>query len=510
MNFKAGVWQNEINVEDFILQNYELYEGDESFLAPPTERTNRVRKKMDELLVMERERNGCYATDNRIVSGVLNDFAPGYVSKEDDIIIGLQTDEPLKRAINPYGGLKMTRDALEAYGDKLHPDVEQEFQYRVTHNDAVFSVYTPEMRAARSAGLLTGLPDAYGRGRIIGDYRRVALYGIDHLIEAKETDRREYQIRKMKEGLHTFSMQKLEELHHQIVALKQIKEMAQNHGFDISKPATCAKEAVQWLYFGYLAGIKSQNGAAMSLGRTSTFLDIYMAHDMKEGKLTESEAQELMDDFAVKLRMARHLRTPEYNELFGGDPMWITECIGGMTNDGKPLVTKNSFRILHSLYNLGTCAEPNLTVLWSLGLPENFKRYCAKVSCDTDAIQYENDDVMRPAGFGDDYAIACCVSAMKVGKDMQFFGARCNLAKLMLLALNGGKDEKSGKQIGPVREAFTGDVLDYDWLMEALEFYRPWMTNLYVNTMNVIHCMHDKYAYEASQMALHEIGRAHV
>ncbi|MFI3249686.1 MAG: formate C-acetyltransferase [Eubacteriales bacterium] len=500
--FKAGIWQVEINVENFIETNYTLYQGDENFLEKPTKRTQKVREMMDELLVTERERGGCYATDNRVVAGVLA-FEPGYVSKELDIIVGLQTDEPLKRPINPFGGLKMTRDALEAYGAHLDPVVEQEFSHRVTHNEGVFSVYTPEMRAARSAGLLTGLPDAYGRGRIIGDYRRVALYGIDRLFEVRISDRAHYQTEQMALGLQQESIQKLEEMHHQINGLKEIKEMAQAYGFDISKPATNAKEAVQWLYFGYLAGIKSQNGAAMSLGRVSTFLDIYMEHDLKNGIITESEAQELMDDFTIKLRLARHLRTPEYNELFGGDPMWITECIGGMTLDGKPLVTKNSFRILHCLYNLGTCAEPNLTVLWSVNLPETFKKYCAKVSCDTDAIQYENDDVMRP-DFGQDYSIACCVSAMKVGKDMQFFGARCNLAKLMLLALNGGKDEKTGKQIGPVREPFKGDVLDYDWLMEGMNFYRPWLTNLYVNTMNVIHCMHDKYAYEAAQMALHD------
>ncbi len=503
MNFKAGKWQNEINVEDFILSNYTLYEGDDTFLAGPTDRTNRVRKIMDEELVKERENNGCRATDNRIVTGILA-FENGYVSKEDDIIVGLQTDMPLKRPINPFGGLKMTKDALEAYGDKLDPAVEEEFKYRQTHNDGVFSIYTPEMRACRRAGILTGLPDAYGRGRIIGDYRRVALYGIDRLLEQKEADRRAIQLKEMEAGFQQNTMQDLEELHFQIQALKDIKQLGANYGFDISKPATNAKEAVQWLYFGYLAAIKQQNGAAMSMGRVSTFLDIFMEHDIKEGKLTESEAQELMDDFAIKLRLARHLRTPEYNELFGGDPMWITECIGGMTMDGKALVTKNSFRILHSLYNLGTCAEPNLTVLWSKDLPHSFKRFCAKVSCDTDAIQYENDDVMRPNGFGHDYAIACCVSAMRVGKDMQFFGARCNLAKLILMTLNGGKDEKSGVQVGPVREPFKGDVVDYAWVEENLKFYRAWLAKLYVNTMNAIHYSHDKYAYESAQMSLHD------
>ncbi len=502
MNFIPGIWQTEINVEDFILKNYTLYQGDESFLAEATPRTHRVRKLMDEALEEERRRKGCFATDNRTVTGILA-FDNGYLSKRDDIILGLQTDMPLKRPINPFGGLNMTRDALEAYGDSLHPDVEAEFRYRTTHNQGVFSVYTPEMRTARSAGLLTGLPDAYGRGRIIGDYRRVALYGIDRLIEAKEADRRAMQIQGMEAGLNAQTIQNLEELHLQLVALAEMKEMAKSYGYDIAFPASNAKEAVQWVYFGYLAGIKQQNGAAMSLGRVSTFLDIYLEHDLQAGLLTESEAQELMDDFTIKLRLARHLRTPEYNELFGGDPMWITECIGGLSPEGKPLVTKNSYRILHCLYNLGTCAEPNLTILWSEKLPENFKRYCAKVSCDTDAIQYENDDVMRP-GFGGDYAIACCVSAMKVGKDMQFFGARANLAKMLLLALNGGRDENTGKQIAPKREAFAGEVLDYQWVTQAMDFYRPWLTNLYVNTMNMIHCMHDKYAYESAQMALHD------
>ncbi|MFI3114960.1 MAG: formate C-acetyltransferase [Clostridia bacterium] len=496
--FKPGVWEEEINVANFIKENYTLYIGDDSFLEGPTERTLKIRDILDDYLVKERENDGCYKVDNRVVTGILA-FENGYVDKDLDLIVGLQTDEPLKRAINPFGGLRMTSDALKAYGSELDPAVLQEFKYRKTHNDGVFSAYNPEMRAARSAGILTGLPDAYGRGRIIGDYRRIALYGIDTLIECREQDR----IKLQSQNMNANTILDVEENYHQIAALKSIKQLAQNYGYDISNPATNAREAIQWLYFGYLAAIKQQNGAAMSLGRTSTFLDIYIERDIQNGILTESQAQELMDDFTVKLRLARHLRTPEYNELFGGDPMWITECIGGMTVEGKPLVTKNSFRMLHCLYNLHESAEPNLTVLWSLQLPENFKKYCAKVSCDTDAIQYENDDVMRPK-FDDDYAIACCVSAMRVGKDMQFFGARTNLAKLLLMSLNGGRDEKTGKQVGPVRESYKGDVLDYDTVMEAFEFYRSWIANLYVNTMNVIHFMHDKYAYESAQMSLHD------
>lgn len=497
-NFKSGIWQEEINVSNFIKENYTLYVGDDSFLEGPTERTVKVREKMDEFLRLERENDGCYKVDNRIVTTVTA-FENGYVDRDLDIIVGLQTDEPLKRPINPFGGLKMTKESLKAYGSDLDPIVTEEFKYRKTHNDGVFSAYTPEMRLARSAGILTGLPDAYGRGRIIGDYRRIALYGIDTLIEQKQKDRAILQAKPMCAS----NIQYVEENFEQLKSLEDIKTLAKNYGFDISNPAQTAKEAIQWLYFGYLSAIKQQNGAATSLGRTSTFLDIYIERDIKNGVLTESEAQELMDDFTVKLRLARHLRTPEYNDLFGGDPMWITECIGGITDDGRPLVTKNSYRMLHCLYNLNSSAEPNLTVLWSLSLPESFKKYCAKVSCDTDAIQYENDDVMRPK-FSDDYSIACCVSAMKVGKDMQFFGARANLAKLLLMAINGGRDEKTGKQIGPEMPIFDGDVLDYETVISRLDFYRSWLAKLYVNTMNVIHFMHDKYAYESAQMALHD------
>ncbi len=496
--FKAGSWQTEIDVFDFIVSNYTLYNGDESFLAEPTERTLVVRDIMDDLLKQERMAGGTLKVDNRTVTGVLA-FEPGYVSKEHDIIVGLQTDEPLKRPINPFGGLRNTNDALKACGTELDQEVFDEFKYRMTHNDGVFAAYTPEMRMARKTGIITGLPDAYGRGRIIGDYRRIALYGIDTLIESKKKDK----LRLQKEIMENHNIRKVEEVQMQIMALGEIKEMAKMHGFDISMPATNAKEAVQWLYFGYLAAIKEQNGAAMSLGRTSTFLDIYFERDIAAGILTESEAQEIMDDFILKLRLARHLRTPEYNELFGGDPMWITEAIGGTLKDGTPLVTKTSYRVLHTLYNLKPSAEPNLTILWSENLPENFKKYCAKVSIDTDSIQYENDDVMRPY-FGSDYAIACCVSAMKVGKDMQFFGARANLAKLLLMAINGGRDEKTGTQVAPEMPIYEDDVLDYDKVMDRMRFYRTWLAELYANTMNIIHFMHDKYAYEKAQMALHD------
>ncbi len=496
--FNTGKWQTEINVSDFIKTNYTPYTGDESFLSEPTSRTVLIREKMDALLKAEMENNGVLSVDNETVAGVTA-FVPGYIDKDNEIIVGLQTDAPLKRAINPFGGLRMTKDALHAYGYELSPKVEEEFKYRTTHNDGVFTAYTPEMRAARSCGIITGLPDAYGRGRIIGDYRRIALYGIDTLVEAKKSDRAALYAKPML----TENVRDLEEVQAQIKALGEIKDMAASYGYDISQPATNAKEAVQWLYFGYLAAIKQQNGAAMSLGRVTTFLDIYFEKDMAEGILTESEVQEIMDDFVVKLRLARHLRTPDYNDLFGGDPMWITEAVGGMTVEGETLVTKNSFRMLHTLYNLKASAEPNITVLWSTSLPEAFKVYCAKVSADTDAIQYENDDVMRPK-FGDDYAIACCVSAMKVGKDMQFFGARANLAKLLLMSLNGGKDEKTGKQIAPVTEAYQGEYLEYDKVIEKLDYYRQWLASLYVNTMNIIHYMHDRHAYESAQMALHD------
>ena len=496
--FKPGNWQETIDVRDFIQRNYTPYTGDGSFLKPATERTKGLLHKLENLLALEQEFGGVLDIDTQTVTSLLN-YKPGYLDKEKEIIVGLQTDRPLKRGVNPFGGLRMTREACRAYGYELSRKVEDEFQYRTTHNDGVFRVYNKETKAARHCGLITGLPDAYGRGRIIGDYRRVALYGIDFLIEEKQKDKDRISM----ETMDVDHIRQLEELYQQINFLGKLKEMAAMYGFDISGPAEDAKEAVQWLYFAYLGAIKEQNGAAMSLGRTSTFLDIYFERDLARGILTEEQAQEIMDDFVMKLRMARHLRTPEYNELFAGDPMWITESIGGMGEDGRTLVTKNSFRILHTLYNLKPSAEPNLTVLWSAGLPKNFKTYCAKVSCDTDAIQYENDDLMRPK-FGDDYGIACCVSAMRIGKEMQFFGARANLAKLLLMALNGGKDEKQNMQVGPEHEPYQGEYLDYDKVTKLLSIYRPWLAAMYANTMNVIHYMHDKYAYEKTQMALHD------
>ena len=496
--FKPGNWQETIDVRDFIQRNYTPYTGDGSFLKPATERTKGLLHKLENLLALEQEFGGVLDIDTQTVTSLLN-YKPGYLDKEKEIIVGLQTDRPLKRGVNPFGGLRMTREACRAYGYELSRKVEDEFQYRTTHNDGVFRVYNKETKAARHCGLITGLPDAYGRGRIIGDYRRVALYGIDFLIEEKQKDKDRISM----ETMDVDHIRQLEELYQQINFLGKLKEMAAMYGFDISGPAKDAKEAVQWLYFAYLGAVKEQNGAAMSLGRTSTFLDIYFERDLARGILTEEQAQEIMDDFVMKLRMARHLRTPEYNELFAGDPMWITESIGGMGEDGRTLVTKNSFRILHTLYNLKPSAEPNLTVLWSAGLPENFKTYCAKVSCDTDAIQYENDDLMR-LKFGDDYGIACCVSAMRIGKEMQFFGARANLAKLLLMAFNGGKDEKQNMQVGPEHEPYQGEYLDYDKVTELLSIYRPWLAAMYANTMNVIHYMHDKYAYEKTQMALHD------
>jgi formate C-acetyltransferase len=497
-DFHGGNWETEINVRDFIQSNYTPYEGDEGFLSGATERTKALMKKLNDLLDAERKAGGVLDVDTETVSSLKN-YAPGYLDKENEIIVGLQTSSPLKRGVNPFGGLRMTREACKAYGYTLSDKVEQEFQYRTTHNEGVFRVYTDEIRALRHCGVITGLPDAYGRGRIIGDYRRVALYGIDRLIEEKKKDKALVGTRPMDAD----NIRLLEELYQQITFLGYLKDMAAMYGFDISKPAANAREAVQWLYFGYLGAIKEQNGAAMSLGRVSTFLDIYMERDLRNGTLTEQQAQELFDDFVMKLRMARHLRTPEYNELFAGDPMWITESVGGMGEDGRTLVTKSSYRILNTLYNLGSAPEPNLTVLWSARLPESFKRFVAKLSCDTDAIQYENDDVMRPK-FGDDYAIACCVSAMRVGKDMQFFGARANLAKLLLMSLNGGRDEKSGQQVAPVRAPYEGEYLEYDKVLESLDFYRSWLAKTYVSAMNIIHYMHDKYAYEKTQMALHD------
>ena len=496
--FKTGTWQDEINVRDFIQTNYKEYTGDSDFLADATSRTKKLMDRVQELFAMERKNGGVLDVDTVTVSS-LKSYAPGYIDKENEIIVGMQTDSPLKRGVNPFGGMRMVRQACEAYGYSLDPSIEEEFRFRTTHNDGVFRAYTEEMRKARSSHVITGLPDAYGRGRIIGDYRRIALYGIDRLIEEKKKDKA-----KLADGaFNTETIRLDEELFQQITFLGYLKEMAMMYGFDISEPAKDAREAIQWTYFGYLASIKEQNGAAMSLGRVSTFFDIYIERDIENGILTEEGAQELMDDFVMKLRIARHLRTPEYNELFGGDPMWITEAVGGMGEDGRTLVTKNSFRMLNTLYTLGSSPEPNLTVLWSTKLPENFKKFCAKVSTDTDSIQYENDDVMRPI-YGDDYAIACCVSAMKVGKQMQFFGARCNLAKLLLIAINGGYDTTSGIHIGPQMPVMDVDKLDYPAVMERYEVYIKWLSKLYVNTMNIIHYMHDKYAYEKTQMALHD------
>ena len=498
--FIGGAWQNEINVRDFIQKNYTEYTGDSDFLSDATPRTKKLMSKLQALFTAERHLGGVLDVDTTTASSLLN-YKPGYIDKENEIIVGLQTDRPLKRGVNPFGGMRMAKQACEAYGYKLSDKVQSEFRYRTTHNDGVFRAYTAEMRAARKCHVITGLPDAYGRGRIIGDYRRVALYGVDRLIEEKKKD-------KANLANANFDVEQIrldEELFQQITFLGYLKEMAAMYGYDISAPASNAREAIQWTYFAYLGAIKEQNGAAMSLGRVSTFFDIYIERDLKNGTLTESEAQELMDDFVMKLRTARHLRTPEYNELFGGDPMWITEAVGGMGEDGRTLVTKNSFRVLNTL---SASPEPNLTVLWSNSLPENFKRFCAKVSADTDSIQYENDDIMRPI-YGDDYAIACCVSAMKIGKQMQFFGARCNLAKLLLIAINGGYDTSSKMHIGPQMPVMDVDHLDFDEVMARYQTYMEWLCRLYVNTLNIIHYMHDKYAYEKTQMALHdtEVGR---
>ena len=496
--FTGGAWQEEIDVRDFIQRNYCEYKGDDSFLCTATKRTKELMKRVNTLFEVEKQFGGVLDVDTETISTVTA-YAPGYIEKDSEIIVGMQTNRPLKRGVNPFGGIRMARGACEAYGYKLSDEIEKKFKYRTTHNDGVFKAYTDEMRKARHSHLITGLPDAYGRGRIIGDYRRVALYGIDRLIEEKKKDKAALSGVNFDEEHIRLS----EELSNQISALSDIKKRAESYGFDISAPAGNTREAVQWTYFAYLAAIKEQNGAAMSLGRVSTFLDIFIERDLKSNQLTERQAQELIDDFVMKLRIARHLRTPEYNELFGGDPMWITESVGGMGEDGRTLVTKNSFRMLNTLYTLGSSPEPNLTVLWSQKLPEGFKRFCAKVSCDTDSIQYENDDIMRPI-YGDDYAIACCVSAMKIGKQMQFFGARCNLAKLLLLSLNGGYDTSSGINVGPQMKPFEDEVLSFDKVYERFNKYAAWLLNLYVNTMNVIHYMHDKYAYEKAQMALHD------
>lgn len=497
--FKTNKWQDEINVRDFIQHNYTPYEGDDSFLAGATSRTKKLWDEVAALMKKEREAGGVLDADSSVVSSITS-HGPGYINKDEEIIVGLQTDKPLKRALMPYGGYRMVEGSCKAYDLPLDPKITEIFTtYRKTHNDGVFDAYTPAIRACRKSGIITGLPDAYGRGRIIGDYRRIALYGIDRLIEDKQAQKAMSDNCDMTADI----IREREELSEQIRALEEMKQMAASYGCDISKPATNAKEAIQATYFGYLSAIKDQNGAAMSIGRISTFLDIYINRDIENGVITEEQAQEMMDDLVIKLRMVRFLRTPEYNDLFSGDPVWVTESIGGMGIDGRTLVTKNSFRILHTLYNLGPAPEPNLTVLWSTRLPENFKKFCAKVSIDTSSIQYENDDLMR-GFFGDDYGIACCVSPMRIGKQMQFFGARANLAKTLLYAINGGKDEKSGAQVGPEFAPITSEYLDFDELSHKFDAMMNWLAETYVNALNIIHYMHDKYSYEKSMMALHD------
>ena len=496
--FKEGAWTKEINVSDFIKTNYNGYDGDESFLEGTTEKTDRVWGKCSDLLKEELKKH-VLDIDVDHMSGI-NAFEPGYISKDDNVIVGLQTDAPLKRIVNPYGGIRMVYQELDAYGYKLNPEVDKYFnEYRKTHNQGVFDAYTNEIRKARHVGLLTGLPDAYGRGRIIGDYRRVALYGIDYLMEQKKDEWDNKLLGPMTNEL----IQLREDVSMQYRALDEIKKMAKGYGFDISRPARNGKEAVQWTYFGYLASVKENNGAAMSLGRVDAFFDIYFERDLNDGTITEKEIQEIIDQFVIKLRLVRHLRTPDYDELFSGDPTWVTASIGGVTTEGVSMVTKTSYRILHTLTNLDTAPEPNMTVLWAQDLPENFKKYCAKMSIETDAIQYENDDVMRPV-YGDDYAIACCVSAMREGKDMQFFGARCNLAKALLYAINGGVDEVKGDLVVEGFPKMTDEVLDYDKVKDAYFKMIEKVAEVYSNAMNVIHYMHDKYAYEAGQMALHD------
>ncbi|EJS63788.1 MULTISPECIES: formate C-acetyltransferase [Bacillus] len=497
-NFKGEKWKAEIDVRDFILNNVNVFEGDESFLAGATEATKQLWDQVMDLTTKERENGGVLDMDTKIVSSITS-HEPGYLNKDIEKVVGFQTEKPFKRSLQPYGGIRMAEQACESYGYEMDKELSSIFRdWRKTHNQGVFDAYTPEMKAARKSGVITGLPDAYGRGRIIGDYRRVALYGIDHLIEVKKADLN------LTGGVMSEDTMRLrEELSEQMRALQELKQMAASHGFDISKPATNTQEAFQWLYFAYLAAIKEQNGAAMSLGRTSTFLDIYIERDLANGTLTEEEVQEIVDHFIMKLRLVKFARTPDYNELFSGDPTWVTESIGGMALDGRALVTKNSFRFLHTLDNLGPAPEPNLTVLWSKQLPQNFKNYCAKMSIKTSAIQYENDDIMR-ADYGDDYGIACCVSAMRIGKQMQFFGARANLAKALLYAINGGKDEKSKAQVGPEYAPITSEVLDYKEVMHKFDMTMEWLAGLYLNTLNVIHYMHDKYSYERIEMALHD------
>lgn len=496
--FVPGLWMEEINVRDFIQRNYQVYEGDDAFLEGPTESTKELWEKVLKLSREEMEKGGVLDMDTEIISGILS-HGPGYLEKEQEKIVGFQTDKPFKRALQPYGGIRMAVKACQENGYQVSPKIIDFFtKYRKTHNDGVFDAYTSQMRACRSSHIITGLPDAYGRGRIIGDYRRVALYGVDRLILDKEQQKEE-----TRETMYSPVIREREELSEQIRALKELKELGTLYGYDISEPAQNLREAVQWLYFGYLAAIKEQNGAAMSLGRTSTFLDIYAERDLKEGALTEKEVQELVDHFVMKLRLVKFARTPEYNALFSGDPTWVTESIGGMGIDGRPLVTKMSFRYLHTLENLGTAPEPNLTVLWSVRLPEKFKQFCARTSVRSSSIQYENDDLMRVA-HGDDYAIACCVSSMRVGKEMQFFGARANLAKCLLYAINGGVDEVSKKQVGPAYRPILSDYLEYGEVMERFEAMMEWLAGVYVNALNIIHYMHDRYCYERIQMALHD------
>lgn len=498
--FSKGAWCDRIDVSNFIKLNYTAYDGDSSFLEGPTDRTKKEMDRVHELLIKENDNGGVLDVDTERVLSILS-HEPGYVvDKDTDVIVGLQTDEPLKRGVSPFAGFRNAVQACNAYGYELSEKIKDEFTYRTTHNTGVFRAYTDTMKAARHAGILTGLPDAYARGRIIGDYRRIALYGMDYLIEQKKEDKRRLG---MKEILDEETIHTLEDLSKQLDFMNQLKGLALSYGYDISKPATTAKEAVQWLYFGYLGAIKEQNGAANSIGRIAEFMDIYIQRDIEEGILDEVHAQELIDDLVIKLRLVRHLRTPEYNDLFAGDPVWVTMALAGVTCEGKHMVSKTSYRVLQTLYNLGSSAEPNITVLWSDRLPQTFKDFCAQVSIDTDSIQYENDDVMRRM-YGDDYAIACCVSAMKMGKQMQFFGARCNLAKVLLMALNGGKDEIEGAQIAPEGEIFEEKPLSFEEVYEAYKKYLSWMARLYVNTMNIIHYMHDKYAYERLMMSLHD------
>ncbi|ODJ54260.1 formate C-acetyltransferase [Brochothrix thermosphacta] len=497
--FNRGDWENGVDVREFIQKNYTAYDGDDQFLAGPTEATNALWAQVMKLNEEERKAGGVLDMDTKVVSSITS-HGPGYLNKELETIVGFQTEKPFKRGLQPFGGIRMSEQAAESYGFKIDEEISHIFsEYRKTHNQGVFDAYTPAMRAARKSGIITGLPDAYGRGRIIGDYRRVALYGIDHLIALKKADLNTSNDNAMLEDV----IRQREEINEQIRALAELKKLGQTYGFDISRPAANTQEAFQWLYLGYLAAIKEQNGAAMSLGRTSTFLDIYIERDLKNGTLTEESVQEIVDHFIMKLRLVKFARTPDYNELFSGDPTWVTESIGGVGEDGRHLVTKNSFRFLRTLSNLGPAPEPNLTVLWSTRLPQGFKNFCAMMSIETSAIQYENDDVMR-SDWGDDYGIACCVSAMRIGKQMQFFGARANLAKTLLYAINGGVDEKSKEQVSPAYRAITSEVLDFDEVMEKYDVMMDWIAELYLNTLNVIHFMHDKYSYERIEMALHD------